>query len=153
MASQQSTVDFLVDQFAAAGTVSARKMFGEYAIYCDGKMFALVCDDQLFVKPIAASRDFMGTPQEAPPYPQAKPWYVVPGELWDDREWLCELARRTAAALPLPPPKVKKEKKAATAKKEVKVKVTVKASPAAKTKAAPAAKTPAAPAKRAATKK
>ncbi len=51
MASSQGTVDFIVEQMASAGTVSARKMFGEYGIYCDGKMVALVCDDRLFVKP------------------------------------------------------------------------------------------------------
>ncbi|SFU43671.1 TfoX/Sxy family protein [Pseudoduganella namucuonensis] len=109
MASQQGTVDFLVDQFAAAGVVSARKMFGEYAIYCDGKMFALVCDDRLFIKPTAAAKAWLGEPMEAPPYPQAKPWYVVAGDHWDDREWLAELARRTAAELP--PPAARKKRK------------------------------------------
>ena len=37
MASKQSTVDFLLDQFAGAGAVSAKKMFGEYGVYLDGK--------------------------------------------------------------------------------------------------------------------
>lgn len=111
MGSQQGTVDFLVDQFAAAGAVEARKMFGEYAIYCDGRMFALVCDDRLFVKPVPASKDYMGEPEQAPPYPQAKPWYVVPEEQWDEREWLCGLARVTAAALPPPAPKKPKAPK------------------------------------------
>jgi TfoX/Sxy family transcriptional regulator of competence genes len=111
MASRQSTVDFLVEQMASAGTVSARKMFGEYAIYCDGRMFALVCDDQLFIKPTAASRAWIAARRkiaEAQPYPQAKPWLLVSGEDWDEREWLVELARRTAAELPLPAPKKKK---------------------------------------------
>jgi TfoX/Sxy family transcriptional regulator of competence genes len=40
-----------VEQIAAAGPVSARKMFGEYATYCDAKMVSLVCDDELYVKP------------------------------------------------------------------------------------------------------
>ncbi len=35
----------------AAGAVSARKMFGEYAIYREGKLIVLVCDDGLFPKP------------------------------------------------------------------------------------------------------
>lgn len=113
MASQQSTVDFLVDQMAGAGTLAARKMFGEYAIYCDGKMFALVCDDQLFIKPVAGARAWIGEPEQAQPYPQAKPWFLIPGDYWDDREWLTELARRTAAELPLPAPKKPAAKKAA----------------------------------------
>lgn len=56
MASSQGTVDFIVEQTAAAGTVSARKMFGEYGIYCDGRIVALVCDDRLFVKPTPEGR-------------------------------------------------------------------------------------------------
>jgi TfoX/Sxy family transcriptional regulator of competence genes len=38
-----------------AGAISYRYMFGEYAIYCDGKVVALVCDNQLFVKPSDAA--------------------------------------------------------------------------------------------------
>ncbi|RYF09624.1 MAG: hypothetical protein EOO77_23380 [Oxalobacteraceae bacterium] len=51
MGSQQSTVDFVLDQMSAAGAVSAKKMFGEYGVYLDEKMVALVCDDVLFIKP------------------------------------------------------------------------------------------------------
>lgn len=102
MSSKQSTVDYIVDQLAAAGVVSGKKMFGEYGIYCDGKMFALVCDDQLFVRPTSAGRQFLGTPTEAPPYPSAKPHFLIAGERWDDGEWLSELARITARELPLP---------------------------------------------------
>ncbi len=49
MASQQQTVDYLLEQMAGAGAVSARKTFGEYGLHLDGKMFALVCDDRLFM--------------------------------------------------------------------------------------------------------
>src|SRR5260221_2064822 len=72
MGSRQSIVDYLVGQMATAGAVSARKMFGEYGVYCDGKMVALVCDDQLFVKPTASGRAHVGNVTEAPPYPGAK---------------------------------------------------------------------------------
>ncbi|AYQ44334.1 MULTISPECIES: TfoX/Sxy family protein [Burkholderia] len=102
MASSQSTVDFIVEQMAAAGTVSARKMFGEFGIYCDGKMAALVCDDRLFVKPTTEGRAFLGTCEEGSPYPGAKPHLVISGERWDDREWLSALIRITAAQLPVP---------------------------------------------------
>ena len=108
MASQQGTVDFLLDQMAGAGSLSAKKMFGEYGVYCDGKMFAIVADDRLFIKPTEAGRAWiskLGPLQEAPPYPQAKPYYLISGELWDEREWLVQLAQRTTAELPLPKPK------------------------------------------------
>ncbi|MES2297263.1 MAG: TfoX/Sxy family protein [Pseudomonadota bacterium] len=102
MASKQSTVDYIVDQGGAAGAVSAKKMFGEYGVYCDGKMVALVCDDQLFVKPTAAGLAFIGQVDEAPPYPGAKPCYLIGGERWDDAAWLAQLLRLTTRELPAP---------------------------------------------------
>lgn len=60
MASQQKTVDYLMEQSAEAGTITSKKMFGEFALYCDTKVVAFVCDDQLFIKPTEAGRDFLG---------------------------------------------------------------------------------------------
>jgi TfoX/Sxy family transcriptional regulator of competence genes len=108
MASSQGTVDFLLDQIASAGEVSARKMFGEYGIYCDGKMPALVCDDQLFVKPTEEGRAYLGEVEEAPPYPGAKNNFLIPGDRWDDAEWLSGLIRITAQVIPFPKKKKKK---------------------------------------------
>lgn len=102
MASQQSIVDYIVEQASAAGVVTSRKMFGEYALFCGGKLVALVCDDQLFVKPTQAGRAHIGVPVEAPPYKGAKPCFLIAGERWDDRVWLAELVRGTAAELPVP---------------------------------------------------
>jgi TfoX/Sxy family transcriptional regulator of competence genes len=107
MASQQKTADYILEQIALAGTVSARKMFGEYGLYCDGKMVALVCDDQLFVKPTEAGRAHVGEVREASPYPGAKPCFLIPGDLWDDADWLAGLIRITTAELPAP---IKKRK-------------------------------------------
>ena len=102
MASQQSTVDFILEQITTAGVVSAKKMFGEYGIYCNGKMVALVCDDQLFVKLTSAGKAFVSEIVEACPYPGAKPCLLISGDKWDDREWLATLVQISAAELPLP---------------------------------------------------
>ena len=107
MASDQGTVDFIVDQISEAGTVSSRKMFGEYAVYVDGKVAALVCDNRLFVKPTASGRAFIGDPVEEPPYPGAKPCFLIEDRI-DDREWMTELVRMTVKELPEPKPKKKK---------------------------------------------
>jgi TfoX/Sxy family transcriptional regulator of competence genes len=58
MASDRDFVEFIVDQLENAGDIASRKTFGEYAIYCDGKITALVCNNQLFVKPTEAGRSF-----------------------------------------------------------------------------------------------
>jgi DNA transformation protein and related proteins len=108
MASQKSNVDYLLEQLSAAAPVSARAMFGEYAFYCDGKVVALFCDDQLFVKPTKAGRALIDGVVERAPYPGAKPHFLIGGETWDDAEWLSTLIRVTAAELPVPKPKKKK---------------------------------------------
>ncbi len=64
MATKQSTIDYILDQLAAVPGVSARKMFGEYALYYMGKVVALVCDDTLFVKITDAGRAFVGKDHE-----------------------------------------------------------------------------------------
>lgn len=109
MASDQSIVDFIIEQMAQA-KVLAKKMFGEYALYCDGKVVALICDDQLFVKPTDAGEEFIKKPVMAPAYPGAKPSFLISGDHWDDSEWLCELIRITAHELPAPKKKIAKKK-------------------------------------------
>ena len=109
MASDQDFVDFIVDQLESAGEITSRKMFGEYAIYCDGKVTALVCDNRFFVKPSEAGRKFIGEVVEAPPYPGAKMSFLIEDRL-EDRDWISELVRVTAEELPEPKPKKKKRK-------------------------------------------
>lgn len=105
MSSQQKTVDYILEQSAGAGDVSARKMFGEFGMYCDGKIIALICDDQLFVKPTQAGRDYIGAVTEGLPFPKANPYFLIDGDLWDDADWMAGLVRVTAAELPMPKPK------------------------------------------------
>ena len=106
MASDPKTVDFILDQLAAGGAeATAKKMFGEYGLYLDGKMVAMVCDDRLFVKGTDAGRAFTGPIEEAPPYPQAKPHPLIDADRWDDGDWLAALFRVTADSLPAPKPK------------------------------------------------
>lgn len=102
MASKQETVDYLLGQIRDAGELRSLRMFGEYGIYCDDKMVALVCDDMLYVKPTEAGRSFLGEVEEAPPYPGAKNWFLIPEDNWDDALWLSELFRITTPEVPLP---------------------------------------------------
>ena len=77
MASDLEFVEYVVDQIKDAGSITYRKMFGEYAIYCEGKIVVLICDNQVFVKPTKAGKSFIGNVVEAPPYPGAKPSYLI----------------------------------------------------------------------------
>lgn len=110
MASDQKFVDYVVEQINLPAQVSFKKMFGEYALYHETKLFGLVCDNKFYVKPTTAGREFIGKPQEAPPYPGAKPSFLIEEKL-DDRDWLKELVTLTVKELPQPKLKVKKAKK------------------------------------------
>jgi TfoX/Sxy family transcriptional regulator of competence genes len=111
MSSSQATVDFIVGQIANAGEISFKKMFGEYGIYCNGKMVASVCDDKLFVKTTVCGRAYIADVIEASPYPGAKPSFLISLEKLKDREWLSELIKITAEGLPIPVKKKTKIKK------------------------------------------
>jgi TfoX/Sxy family transcriptional regulator of competence genes len=115
MSTSQSTIDYLLDQLSGLPSVRALKMFGEYALYCDEKIVALVCDNRLFLKITPAGKALVGEHyEEGPAYRGAKPSMVIGAEELDDGERLCELIRVTADALPAPRPK--KPKTAKTAK-------------------------------------
>jgi TfoX/Sxy family transcriptional regulator of competence genes len=95
MASDEAFVRFVVDQMSDAGRIASRKMFGEYAVYCDDIVVALVCDNQLFVKPTEKGRAHMEAVVEAPPYPGARPYYLIEDGL-EDRDWITGLIKTTA---------------------------------------------------------
>lgn len=109
MSSEESFVQFVAGQAEDAGEITYRKMFGEYAVYCDGKVVILVCDDKVFVKPTDGGRTFIGDVVEAPPYPGAKPSFLIEDGL-EDREWFGELVRISARELPMPKPRKKKRR-------------------------------------------
>jgi TfoX/Sxy family transcriptional regulator of competence genes len=104
VASSPESADFVEDQLAGLDIRTA-KMFGEYAVYCDGKVVGLICDDDFFIKPSAADAALFRATEPAPPYPGAKDYHRVPGDLLEDREWLQQAVQATADALPVPPPK------------------------------------------------
>jgi len=111
MATDASFMTYVCDQVAGAGGVTTRRMFGEYALYCDGKVVALVCDNQCFLKPTAAARALLHSVREGFPFPGAKPWWVIDEEL-EDAVTASRLVRLTADALPMPKPKSKPKAKA-----------------------------------------
>lgn len=111
MASDKDFVEFVVDQMRNAGEISYRKMFGEYAIYCDSEVVALICDNHLFIKPTENGRAFIVDVVEAPPYQKAKPYFLIEDQ-FEDSEWISKLVRLTAEELPPPKPRrIKRESK------------------------------------------
>ena len=107
MASDQDFVDFVLEQIKNAGEITAKKMFGEYSIYANGKIFGLICDNKLYIKPTISGREFIGNVVEAPPYEGAKTSFLIEDKI-EDSDWISELVRISLKELPAPKPKKKK---------------------------------------------
>lgn len=105
MASNVDFVQYVADQCSLAGEIVTKKMFGDYGIYCDGKIFGLICDDCFYLKPTEAGSKLLRTFDPRPPYEGAKDYFYIADV--DDRDYLSMLVRETCKALPMPKPKRK----------------------------------------------
>ena len=106
MASHQDFVDYVAEQLREAGVIRSRKMSGEYGLYCDDVFFAVICDDQFFVKVTPAGEAAFPALPKAPPYEGAKDYIRV--EDVDDLDTMTALTRLTCLALQTQPPKRRK---------------------------------------------
>ena len=104
MASSLEFVQYAADQLSDAGTISYRKMFGEYMVYLNDKPVVIVCDDRPMVKMLPVLEPLLKDHPTAPPYEGAKAHYVLDS---DDRETLREAVRLAEEVTPVP----KKRKK------------------------------------------
>jgi DNA transformation protein len=110
MATKQDTVDYILDQLLSLQNVKARKMFGEYALYCEGKVVALICNDRLYVKITEQGKKFIADYYcEGHAYKGARVSMIIDEDKIDDSEWLCELISVTAANLPVPKKVIRKK--------------------------------------------
>jgi TfoX/Sxy family transcriptional regulator of competence genes len=108
MATSEATLTAILEQIKG-NNIRAAKMFGEYTLYCDEKVVALIADDQLFLKITKASSAELDASHEAPAYPGAKPSLRVPEERIKDSAWLTKIVNAIAADLPAPKPKKPKK--------------------------------------------
>ena len=108
MASNADFVQYIADQCAEAGEIATRKMFGDYGIYCNGKIIGLICDDRFYLKPTEAGKALLRKLELRPPYEGAKDYFYI--EEVDDHEYLSNLVRATCKALPEPKTKKKQNR-------------------------------------------
>ena len=101
-------MEFIVEQAEDSGTITTKRMFGSYCLYCDGKPVAFIGEDAVFVKPTEKGRAFIGNVTESELFPGSKLWFVIE-DRYEERDWFSALLRTTAAELP--PPKPRKPRK------------------------------------------
>ena len=107
MASRADFVEYVAEQMQQAGSIRSKKMFGEYGLYCDDVFFAVICDDQFFIKLTPQGEAAFPNLPKAPPYKGAKDSFLV--EDVEDRERMTELVRITCEALRSKPPKKRRK--------------------------------------------
>ena len=90
MANDPDFIKFVLDQIDDSCEITYRNMFGGGTLYSKAKVVALICDDQLFVKPTKAGRSFIGAVVEAPAFPNAKMSFLIQDKI-NDSEWLTRL--------------------------------------------------------------
>lgn len=109
MSSTVEFVEYVCEQISGAGNITYKKMFGEYGVYCNGKIIGLICDNQFFVKKTVAGQELLSSAvEEASPYKNAKLHFVIDSS--ENKEFLSEFIRETYNELPVPKPKKKKAK-------------------------------------------
>ena len=105
MASNSDFVQYIAEQCSGAGEIVTKKMFGDYGIYCNGKIFGLICDNRFYLKPTENARALLREVELRPPYEGAKDYFYIADV--DDHDYLSALVSETCKALPEP----KKRKK------------------------------------------
>ena len=101
MATDKTFIETVLDKLQPL-EITAKPMFGEYGLYYQGKNFALVCDNTLFVKITDAGAAIAGRVGQGSPYDGAKPAYRISFAKLSDRDWIISLVKATSDALPLP---------------------------------------------------
>jgi TfoX/Sxy family transcriptional regulator of competence genes len=109
MSTRPDMIEAFVDALSNLPGIAFRKMFGEYALYLDAKVVALICDDILYVKPTPGALALVANPEMAPPYPGAKDHIRLESAL-DEPDLMIAALRAVAADLPVPKPKTPKPK-------------------------------------------
>ncbi len=109
MATSTATISHLLDTLSALALAS-RKMFGEYALYLDGRTVAFVCDDTLFIKPTPGALGLLPDAPRGPAYPGSKD-YIIGSELLDDPDLCIQALRLVWAESPEPKPKTRRRRK------------------------------------------
>lgn len=88
--------------------VTYKKMFGEYTLYLDCKVIALVCDDQLFIKITESGRKLLGDYETGAPYPGAKHYFLISD--FENQDLMRKLIQKTWIELPFPNTRKEKSK-------------------------------------------
>jgi TfoX/Sxy family transcriptional regulator of competence genes len=104
VASDLDYVQYVIDQIKTNGTITYKKMFGEYLIYLNQKPVVMICDNTAFVKKLDCIKHLMANAETGFPYSGAKEHYIVNV---DDGEHLSAVVMILENNAPMPKKKYK----------------------------------------------
>jgi len=96
VAQQKAYLEFVLEELAPLGDITFRSMFGGYALYCDGAVFALISHSILYLKTDDGNRPEFEAKRLKPFRPfkdkASMSYYEAPAEIFEDadakREWV-----------------------------------------------------------------
>ena len=93
-------LEYIIDQLAKWGDVTAKRMFGGAGLYRNGKMFGLVADDVAYLKVDDTNRDKFITRGSSPskPFPNRPTmlsFFEIPEDILESPEELIEWAEES----------------------------------------------------------
>jgi len=101
MPQKSEFVEYLIEMLQPLGTIREKSMFGGWGFYADERFFAIVADDAFYVKVDDVSRaEFEARGLNPFRYEvrdqtrASMDYYELPPEAMDDREILCDWARK-----------------------------------------------------------
>ncbi|MFQ5586979.1 MAG: TfoX/Sxy family protein [Thermodesulfobacteriota bacterium] len=99
MAVSSEYIEYILDQLASAGPVTARRMFGGAGLFHEGLFFALISDDTLYFKVDDSNRPDFETAGMGPFRPfgeksYAMSYYEVPIEVVEEGDTLTVWAEK-----------------------------------------------------------
>lgn len=96
-------VDFCIEQFSPLGRIDSRYLFGGWCLYCDGAVFALIANGELYLKgndkniPAFQARGLKAF-QPFPDKPDTMKYFQAPPEIFEDSDALKHWAAGAIAA-------------------------------------------------------
>lgn len=94
MPTTKDLMHYIVDQLNDSPLVKTRAMFGEYALYYDTVVVALICDDTVFLKINPSTIELLGEDyQKGQAYKGSKDFYKLGEEILEDKELFMRLVR------------------------------------------------------------
>lgn len=108
-----------VDRMQLVGKASARRMFGGHGIFIDGRMVALIADNELYLKADAASQQLFES-EKLPRFSYRRAdgkqfsmsYYLAPDSFFEDPDDTRRWAQRAMdAAMRAPAPKKRKRRR------------------------------------------